>query len=188
MQYRQLVTLEVRTAVADDAEQIALLHTDSWRRFYRGAYSDSYLDGDVFSDRRAVWASRLAAPSSSATVVVDDGSGVAAFVHVVLDEDDEWGSLVDNLHVRHDQQRAGLGRVLLRRAADAVAGRARDRRMYLWVLEQNLRAQQFYAAMGGAQVEKTLCLPPGGDRERLNGTPIKLRIAWSDVAIPELTQ
>ncbi len=59
--------------------------------------------------------------------------------------------------------------------------------MYLWVLEQNTNAQGFYAAMGGARVEKSLVDPPGGVPDRLNGTPGKLRIAWADVAIPELT-
>jgi ribosomal protein S18 acetylase RimI-like enzyme len=181
------VTLEARAAVADDAEQVALLHTDSWRRFYRGAFSDSYLDGDVLSDRRTVWAARLAEASHSATVVVQDGSGLVGFVHVILDDDDRWGSFVDNLHVRHDQQRAGLGRILLSRAVEAVAERAKDRRMYLWVLEQNTNAQRFYAAMGGACVEKSLVSPPGGVPDRLNGSPSKLRIAWADVAIPELT-
>ncbi|HWG27765.1 GNAT family N-acetyltransferase [Actinospica sp.] len=180
------MTLEVRAAVADDAEQIALLHTDSWRRFYRDAFSDSYLDGDVLSDRRTVWSTRLAAPSHAATIVAADGSGVTAFVHVILDEDARWGSLIDNLHVRHDQRRSGLGRVLVRRAAAAVAERAADRRMYLWVLEQNANAQRFYQAMGGACVEKTLVDPPGGVPDRLAGTPSKLRIAWADVAVPEL--
>ena len=181
------MAFEVREAEADDAEQIAALHTDSWRRFYRGAYSDAYLDGDVLTDRRAVWTARLAAPSvGSATIVVDDGTRLAAFVHVVLDEDADWGSLVDNLHVRHDAQRIGLGRVLLHRAGAEVAERAADRRMYLWVLEQNQNAQRFYATLGGANVEKTQCLPPGGDATRLNGTPSKLRIAWPDVAIPAM--
>lgn len=181
------MTLEVRAAVAEDAEQVALLHTDSWRRFYRGAFSDSYLDGDVLSDRRTVWTARLAEPSHSATVVVQDGAGIAGFVHVILDNDDRWGSFVENLHVRHDLQRAGLGRVLLSRAAEAVAEGAKDRRMYLWVLEQNTNAQGFYAAMGGVCVEKSLVSPPGGVPDRLNGTPGKLRIAWADVAISELT-
>jgi ribosomal protein S18 acetylase RimI-like enzyme len=182
------VTLEVRAAVAEDADQVATLHTDSWRRFYRGAFSDSYLDGDVLSDRRLVWGARLAQPSHAATVVAQDDGGIAGFVHVILDHDDQWGSLVDNLHVRHDLRRAGLGRVLLTRAAEAVAGGAKDRRMYLWVLEQNTNAQGFYAAMGGVCVEKSLVSPPGGVPDRLNGSPGKLRMAWADVAVPELTR
>ncbi|HTJ67106.1 MAG TPA: GNAT family N-acetyltransferase [Actinospica sp.] len=178
--------MEVREAGVDDAEQIASLHADSWRRFYRGAYSDSFLDGDVLSDRLAVWTARLAEPSHSATVLVEDSTGLAAFVHVILDEDEQWGSLVDNLHVRHDRQRNGLGRVLLHRAAAAVADRAKQRGMYLWVLDQNDRAQRFYAAMGGERVENALVKPPNGAADRLAGTPEKVRIAWADVSDPEL--
>ncbi|MEU4563183.1 hypothetical protein AB0F72_32800 [Actinoplanes sp. NPDC023936] len=49
-----------RFAEAADAAGIAALHADSWRRHYRGAYSDSFLDGDVIADRHAVWSARLA--------------------------------------------------------------------------------------------------------------------------------
>jgi hypothetical protein len=44
-----------RAARPDDAEKVALLHADSWRRHYRGAYADSFLDSDVVADRRSVW-------------------------------------------------------------------------------------------------------------------------------------
>lgn len=48
-----------RPALATDAAAIAELHADSWRRHYRGAYGDSYLDGDVGADRAAVWHGRF---------------------------------------------------------------------------------------------------------------------------------
>lgn len=53
----------LRMAGPDDAERVALLHADSWRRHYRGAYSDSFLDGDVVADRLSVWSVRLAGPA-----------------------------------------------------------------------------------------------------------------------------
>lgn len=174
--------LTFRAAGPDDAEAIALLHADSWRRHYRGAYSDLYLDGDVVADRKAVWTSRLAAPVPGATILAEDGSALAGFVHVVFDEDEKWGSLVDNLHVVADRHRTGIGRELMRRAGAAVVKQATSRAVYLWVQEQNVRAQAFYGALGGAQVEKTAIDPPGGRPEWLNGTPYKLRIAWSDAA------
>ena len=57
----------LRRAGAADAEQIAVLHADSWRRHYRGGYADSFLDGDIVADRRSVWSARLAAPANSET-------------------------------------------------------------------------------------------------------------------------
>src|SRR2546430_7298322 len=71
-----------RAAGAADADAVAALHADSWRRHYRGAYSDGFLDGDVLADRRAVWSARLAAPAGSATGLAEDGGGgVAGLVH-----------------------------------------------------------------------------------------------------------
>jgi len=175
-----MTPLRFRAAGPDDAEKIALLHADSWRRHYRGAYADSFLDGAVVANRRSVWSSRLAAPANSTTVVAEDDTGLVGFVHVVFDEDDRWGSFIDNLHVSHKRRRTGVGTALLTCAAEAVAGRATCRSVYLWVLEQNTAAQQFYRAFGGTCVETAIVSPPGGVPTRLNGSPNKLRFTWPD--------
>jgi len=183
-----MTEIRLRPADAGDAAAVARLHADSWRRHYRGAYSDSFLDGDVVADRRAVWSARLAAPGpATATVVAEDDGGLAGFVHVVLDDDERWGSLVDNLHVAHTHRRAGLGTALMARAAEAIAARARRPAMYLWVLEQNTSAQEFYRAIGGARAGSATVGAPGGDPTRLNGAPVKLRMSWPDVTgVPRL--
>ena len=112
-----------RAAGPDDAGSVARLHADSWRRHYRGTYADAYLDGDILTDRRAVWSARLAAAAgtatlpATATLLAEDDTGPVGFVHVVFDDDDRWGSLVDNLHVAPGRQRAGIGTGLLARAA-----------------------------------------------------------------------
>jgi ribosomal protein S18 acetylase RimI-like enzyme len=167
-----------RPATPADADAIGLLHADSWRRFYRGAYADSYLDGDLDSERCAVWRERLSSPDGTVTVVAEDERGFAGFVHVALDHDPEYGSLLDNLHVMHDRQRSGLGRALLVRAAEATVAQAKTPAMYLWVLEQNTRAQAFYRAHGGEIVggRPVESQPP----ENLDGTPIGLRVVWPD--------
>lgn len=178
-----MTSLRFRAAGLDDAAKVALLHADSWRRHYRNAYADSFLDGDVVADRRTVWSSRLATPTSSRTVVAEDVTGLVGFVHVVFDDDDRWGSLIDNLHVTHDRQRAGIGSALLTRAVEAVAERATGKSLYLWVLEQNIAAQRFYRAFGGTCAEKAIVSPPGGVPARLNGSPNKLRFTWPDISL-----
>ena len=171
-----------RAAQACDAEQIAALHASNWRRHYRGAYADSYLDGDVLADRLAVWSARLADPAGSITVLAEDGDGLAGFVHVVLDEDAEWGSLVDNLHVALPHQRTGVGTALLTRAARGVLGAAAGPATYLWVLEQNTAAQSFYRAAGATHVGTARASAPGGDPANLAGCPRKYRMAWPDAS------
>ena len=163
---------------------MADLHADSWRRHYRGAYSDAYLDGDVVTDRRSVWQERLGRPSAPAVTILAEGGGsLLGFIHVVFDHDPRWGSLVDNLHVRAASKRSGIGRQLMAAGAAAVLERSDDGRMYLWVLEQNTAAQAFYTALGGQIVERDLTSAPGGDPARLNGTPAKLRCAWERPAV-----
>jgi GNAT superfamily N-acetyltransferase len=175
-------SVEFRTAGVQDAEQIALLHADSWRRHYRGAFADSYLDGDVAADRREVWSARLATPAGTETVLAERDGELIGFVHVMFDDDPKWGSLVDNLHVRHDRRRTGLGTQLLARSAIAVTERAHGNAMYLWVLEQNTNAQAFYRALGATCVGVAPAPPPGGDPARLNGKPNGLRMVWSDAS------
>src|SRR6266496_5428632 len=61
---QRVVEATYREATAKDVEAIAALHADSWRRHYRGAYSDAFLDNEVFADRLQIWTDRLHQPRS----------------------------------------------------------------------------------------------------------------------------
>ena len=171
-----------RSADASYAGAIAALHADSWRRHYRGAYSDVFLDGDVDADRLAAWTERLREPDPNThTIVAVDSDGVVGFAHTVFEADPRWGALIDNLHVVHDQKRRGIGSHLLAMTADAVLERGTG--LYLWVLEQNLDARAFYEARAGQYVERLPVPAPAGMPGRLNGSPFGLRYAWPDPAV-----
>ena len=168
---------EFRAASIADVDEIARLHADSWRRHYRGAYLDSFLDGDVVTDRQAVWAERFVHPRSDQYTIVAELAGViVGFIHVVPDRDPTWGALVDNLHVTAVHKRHGIGTLLLAEAARCLEPRRpHGGGCYLWVLDQNKAAQAFYAARGGTRVETRLRGPfPGG------GTARGHRIAWTN--------
>jgi GNAT superfamily N-acetyltransferase len=175
--------LQFRLASPSDAEAVATLHADSWRRHYRGAYSDVFLDGDVRADRLVVWTKRLREPDRpSETIVAEDRDGrLVAFAHTVFEDDPCWGALLDNLHVVYGEKRRGVGSRLLALTARAVLERGTG--LHLWVLEQNVDARAFYAARGGRCVERALVPPPGGIARRLNGSPVGLRYAWADPAV-----
>lgn len=177
-----MTSLRFRSAGPDDAEQVALLHADSWRRHYRGAYADSFLDGDIAADRRSVWSVRLAEPTGTDTILAEREDLLVGFIHVAFDHDPRWGSLIDNLHVHHTERRTGIGTQLLAHAARSVTAAATGNAMYLWVLQQNTAAQQFYLASGATNVETAPVPPPGGDPTRLNGTPACLRMVWPDAS------
>jgi len=181
--------IQFRRATSLDSEPIAHLHADSWRRHYRGAYSDSFLDGDVARDRLAVWTGRLAAPDpGSATTVAERHGALVGFAHTRFEDDATWGALLDNLHVAHGHQRGGVGSQLLAVTAAALVDARRGSGLHLWVLEQNRAAQAFYAALGGRYVELAVVEPPGGDPRRLHGTPSKLRYSWTPAAVVTLAR
>jgi GNAT superfamily N-acetyltransferase len=176
--------LRFRPAGPDDAPAVAALHADSWRRHYRGAYADAFLDGDVDGYLRPRWAGRLAVPDPRArTILAEHDGALVGLAHTLLGEDDTWGALVDNLHVASGLKRQGVGTRLLALTGRAVLDGAPSSGLYLWVLEQNSAARAFYAARGGACVERDEVPPPGGDATRLNGTPACLRYAWRDPAV-----
>jgi GNAT superfamily N-acetyltransferase len=180
-----LSALRLRLATAADVDAIAHLHADSWRRHYRGAYADEFLDCDVVADRLAAWRARLGeADPRRLTFLAEDRERALGFASACLDDDPAWGSLLDNLHVAAERQRRGIGARLLERTAEAVAGqRAPARRgLYAWVLEQNTGAQAFYRALGAQPAGRERVSPPGGVPGRLAGTPFKLRYAWADAA------
>jgi Acetyltransferases len=168
--------MEYRGATAHDIEVVAGLHADSWRRNYRGAYADAFLDGDVFANRLAVWTDRLTEtePNHSTIVAEEDGT-VLGFAHTILDADPTLGALLENLHVRHGLKRRGIGTHLTAQTAQTLIGRRPSSGLYLTVLEQNKAAQAFYDARGGVSIERKLAGPfPGG------GNAFVLTYAWPD--------
>jgi len=173
--------LRFRAACPDDAQAIAALHADSWQRHYRGAYSDAFLDQDAAGYLLQLWTRRLAIPDPQArTILADRDGAVVGLAHTLLGQDPTWGALIDNLHVQHGLKRQGIGTKLLALTGQAILDWPPTSGLYLWVLEQNSDARAFYAARGGACVERAEVPPPGADPSRLNGKPTGLRYAWPD--------
>jgi len=146
--------LRFRSAIGRDAEAIAALHTKSWQQNYRGALSDEFLDNEAPSERLKVWQSRLKSESRDQIVILAENDGeLVGFVCVYLNKSQKYGSLLDNLHVHSAMQGKGIGYRLMSLAAKEVHRQLPNSDMYLWVLEQNSGAIQFYENLGGEKIE-----------------------------------
>ena len=167
--------VHLRAATPDDVGAVAWLHADSWQRTYRGLYSDAYLDDGVHAERLDLWTRQFAHPrADQRTVVAEHDGEIVGFVHTLLDEDDHFGALLDNLHVAAAWQRRGLGTRLVVASAQAVVDERPGRGLYLWVLDANARARAFYAAIGGREADHAADTAPDGT------TVSGIRVVWPD--------
>lgn len=162
----------IREATAGDIDAIARLHAESWRTAYRGQYADAYLDGPVFDDRLAVWRDRLTAPAANQHTIVADAGTIAGFACAFGDDDPTWGTLLDNIHVDPARKRGGIGTRLISEIARWAHHEHPEIGFYLWVLEANTPARQFYERLGARNAETATSEAPGG------GSIVGLRYAW----------
>ena len=167
--------IAIRPIVAADSVTVAEMHTTSWRSAYRGMLRDEYLDGDIATERRQAWTSRLGTlVDANYGFVAEAETGPVGFVYMLGGDDATWGTLVDNLHVLPGFKGRGIGRRLLEAAALETARRYPGQRIHLYVFEANVAARRFYASVGGREVERAAVEPPGG------GSQMQWRVVWDD--------
>ncbi|MCU0591435.1 MAG: GNAT family N-acetyltransferase [Desulfobacterales bacterium] len=165
-----------RPADASDSAAIAGLHSASWRRAYRGILPDSYLDGEIAQERLELWENRLLSSGMNRRLVLlaESASDLAGFVCILLDAEPEWGACLDNLHVRPDSHRRGLGRLLFAEATRWLMSKEPGWPLHLWVFEANPAARGFYDRFGGEVVTRKIKRMPGG------AEIASLRYLWRD--------
>ena len=155
--------MKIRLAMSADAQAIAALHTSSWRRTYKNALSDEYLQRTAPIEREAVWAQRFASRKENQQVLVAEGeNGVVGFACAYGAEHVEWGSYLDNLHVDESFQRQGIGRSLLVGIARWCDQQTPGRGLYLSVNQDNRRAQRFYRGLGAHNAKSGVWNAPDG--------------------------
>jgi len=160
-----------------DAGSVAALHADNWRKYYRGALSDYYLDQEVKSERQSYWIKRLTeAHSGECLITAYQGNELAGFVYSFSDYD-EHGSYLDNLHVHESSHGYGIGRNLMSKSAQWLLDQGSNRPYYLWVLESNDGAIEFYNKMKGEKCDIQLHTMPDGSRCKC------VRYVWENIGL-----
>ena len=85
-----------------------------------------------------------------------------------------WGAYIDNLHVAYDWHRRGVGRALMRSAAEWICGPQAHGGVYLWVMEANSPARRFYERLGAGNEGRVDLEDQGGGRAP------NCRYVWAD--------
>ena len=171
-------SITLRDAQLTDATTIAQLHAQSWRQTYRGIYSDAFLDHNVLEDRYTVWQERLTTPRQQQQVILaEQATTLVGFACLFIDDDLQFGTLLDNLHIAAQWQGAGIGKQLLQACATRISDLSKNHKLYLWVYETNERARKVYERLGAVHHETV-------DQPTASGTPARAcRYVWEDVSV-----
>jgi GNAT superfamily N-acetyltransferase len=139
--------------------------------------SDEYLDGDLLGERTTLWIDRLTDPPANQRVLIAEvNQDMAGFACAFFADDPKLGTLLDNLHVLPEFQRQGIGFRLMSEIAFWCHEQSPGEGLFLWVIEANSRARNFYQRHGADIVDSVNWISPDG------GSIPSLCYAWKNLA------
>lgn len=148
------MAVELRDARHGDEPAVAELHVRSWQEAYRGLMPDDFLDALDPGDREGRYTFGSGDDGAPVTVLAVDeetGGRLAGFVTFgrSRDEDLPGHGEVGALYVDPERHRGGVGRLLMAEARRRLIGMGYTE-AFLWVLDGNDRAREFYEGEGWA--------------------------------------
>jgi len=157
--------LNIRHAEQKDLDNIAKLHAQSWRENYAGELSADYLENKVEEERMAVWQARFDKPTNNQLVLVAEiNEEFCGFICAFGQQHPQYGTVVDNLHVKAGFKGQKIGTRLLNAMALWAKSHYANLGVYLEVLACNTKAIGFYQSLGAALLEQKYWDAPCGSR------------------------
>jgi ribosomal protein S18 acetylase RimI-like enzyme len=138
----------LRPALPRDLESLAALHVETWQAAYRGLIPEPLLAKVDLEHGRRRLVSRLGQDPPRVLLVEDQGAALG-FCRFGPAKGESEIAEVFALNVAPAHWRGGHGRRLLDGAHQRLAAEG-FREAWLWVLEGNQRAREFYEAIGWA--------------------------------------
>jgi len=137
--------MEIRPMTpADDRMMISKVYEESWKFAYQGIIPQGYLD----SIPEGRWASSLDHQGRNTLVCIDNGKivGTSSFSQSRFEQFQGWGEII-SIYLLPDFIGKGYGKNLME-AALLELKRQGYKNVFLWVLEKNTRARDFYERYG----------------------------------------
>lgn len=128
----------------DDMMQVSSVYEQSWKHAYKGIIPQSYLDG--IPEGR--WVKSINKPGMNSLVLIDNGIivGTTAFCTSRWEKFAGYGEIV-SVYLLPEYTGNGYGRKLVEKAVFELK-KLGYKKIILWVLEENMKARQFYEHLG----------------------------------------
>lgn len=128
----------------DDKYAISHIYEESWKFAYKDIIPQSYLE----SIPAGRWIPNLNNKEMDTLVLIEDGNfiGTSSYCKSRFPEFSNWGEIV-SIYFLPQYIGKGYGKKLLNAVIEELASLG-FQDIFLWVLEENLRARQFYEKAG----------------------------------------
>ncbi|MCI0413440.1 GNAT family N-acetyltransferase [bacterium] len=148
--------LLIRTATPNDAGIIAQIDVDSMRPAYSGILPKSYLAKLSVREHKKNWKKRLKETETFVLVAENAEREVLGYAYAgrTRKQDPIYAGEIYRIYIHPSHQRRGVGRSLMRVAAERLAAEGIDS-LLIWVLAAN-PARKFYEALGGKLVRSVM--------------------------------
>lgn len=145
------LAIDIRKAVAGDAEAIAETHHAAWQGAYAGIIPHRALTSMLNRRGREWWASAIRRAAS--VLVIEVGGDVAGYATIGRNRARELrqeGEIYE-LYVKPEYQGIGLGTRLFNAARERLTAHGLNG-LVVWALEENSNAVAFYEGSGGRDI------------------------------------
>lgn len=129
---------------ADDRAAISRVYEESWKFAYKGIIPQDYLD----SIPEGQWARSIDRPNWKTLVCVDHDKivGTSSIGKSRFEQFQDWGEVI-SIYLLPEYIGKAYGRLLMEFAVSELKKQGYDK-IFLWVLEENIRARRFYEQFG----------------------------------------
>lgn len=141
--------INIRIADEKDAHSIAIIHTASWQKIYRGHIPDSILDNLSVNEREKKW--REFINNKVKILVIEKDYEIVGFASLCPSRDNDKDKYtcgeISAIYLNPDIWHQGLGTKLCHSALSELEDMG-FKEVILWVLQENDRARNFYESLG----------------------------------------
>jgi len=160
--------VNIRQATRSDLQDIAAIHTESWKDSYPDVLPATFLAGQIDGEFKRHW-DEIQIQEDDIILVAEDNS-LVGFAAV-------WcrpAPFIDNLHVRPSWRSKRIGSSLMKAVATELV-RKGHKTAFLWVFAGNENAIRFYERLGGVGKEQSIKNVFGYD-------VLSRKIEWDDLS------
>ncbi len=145
--------MEIRYIIpADDRMMISKVYEESWKYAYKGIIPQDYLD----SISQGSWVKSLDNQDWNTLICIDNGKivGTSSFCKSRFEQFQGWGEII-SIYLLPDYIGMGYGKKLIEAVLLELKKQGYEN-IFLWVLEGNKRARNFYECCGFLKTDDLL--------------------------------